>query len=542
MHRLETPDSDPHQRLRERMCELEVLAWRLSAEGRVMTPPPAKGVLATWLCNQCLVGLLEAAGGAAAARGEVSRATVMPGCEALFLPVRSRRRVTEWTVGMFLTPGVLDAREFTEGCRRVHIDAVAAAKAIRPIATFGEAEIGRLCRLLPRIAEDLGQIDRDQAALSGFSQTLGEAYEHIELTHRLAGQMRHLGGPREFLRDAIEGVLHATGFGWVAIYTDRKPWAAGSDRPMFLTAGDCPAKVSGVRTLLDDGLFDPDAGDESVITSDRRVERLVGQPDQLVAFPIQRGDRVVGVLLAGDKRGDDPQVSTYDTRVIDTVGSFARSYYEIVCLLHEQQEMFLGSLRAITAALDAKDSYTRGHSERVAHLAAELARKAGLGEDEVERVHIAGLMHDVGKIGVAESVLRKAGKLTDEEFAEIKRHPRIGHEILSGIPMLQDVLPGVLWHHERWDGRGYPDGLTGGNTPKIARILAIADSFDAMSSNRSYRPAMARDQVLAEIARVGGSQLDPDLAKLFVTLDLTEYDRMVARHTPQAKHGEQRAA
>ncbi|MBZ0172483.1 MAG: HD domain-containing protein, partial [Phycisphaerales bacterium] len=356
----------------------------------------------------------------------------------VLLPHRARRRITEWTACMMLTPELFEGDEFAEGCRRVHLDPVAAAKAIRPLATFSAPEIDRLARLLPQMAEDLERMDRDQVALSGFSQTLAEAYEHIELTHRLSGQMRRLDGPRDFFQAAIDGVIGATSFTWTLLYTENKPWIADASRPMLLTAGECPVRAAGVRTLLGQGVFQNTPGDEAVIFSDERVEGLVGEPDQLVAFPIHRGDRLVGALIAGDKRGDDPQVSTYDTRVIDSVGSFVRSYYEIVCLLHEQQEMFLGSIRAITAALDAKDSYTRGHSERVAHVASELARLAGLGDDEVERIHIAGLMHDVGKIGVPEAVLRKPGRLTDEEFDEIKKHPRIGHDILTGIPQLAD--------------------------------------------------------------------------------------------------------
>ncbi len=158
----------------------------------------------------------------------------------------------------------------------------------------------------------------------------------------------------------------------------------------------------------------------------------------------------------------------------------------------------------------------------------------GLAEDEIERIHIAGLMHDVGKIGVPEAVLCKPGKLTKEEFDAIKQHPRIGHDILEGIPQLADILPGVLWHHERWDGRGYPDGLSGEETPLIARILSIADTFDAMSSNRSYRSALSRDKVLAEITNVGGSQLDAELAAMFVLLDFAGYDRMVASREDHA--------
>jgi HD-GYP domain-containing protein (c-di-GMP phosphodiesterase class II) len=536
MHRLDAPNSDTHRELRQRMSALGILPWRLDAQGRVIQSPDVAGVQAAWLCSRHMVERFEAAV-AGLVQGEGNtRQTLFPGCEFVLLPVRARRRISEWTAAMFLTPRLFEAEEFTTGCRRVHIDPVAAMKGLRSLAVFGDGEIDRFVRLLPTMADDLGRLDRDGTALAGFSRTLAEAYEHIELTHRLAGQMRQVAGPQQFLHDAVQGIIHATSFGWVALYLCSKPWTGAPDRPLLLHSGKFPSDLAGVRELLDSGGSSGGQGDRAEIISDERATRLVGEPDQLIVFPIHRGSQVLGAVLAGDKQGEDPQVSTFDTRVIDTVGAFVRSYYEIVCLLHEQQAMFVGSLRAITAALDAKDSYTRGHSERVAFLAAELARAVGLSDDEVEQIHLAGLMHDVGKIGVPEAVLCKAGKLTAEEFDEIKKHPRMGYEILAGIPQLADVMPGVLWHHERWDGRGYPDGIAGEAIPPIARILALADTFDAMSSNRSYRPAMPRERVLAEIVNVAGAQFDPALAERFVLLDFAEYDRLVAEHLPQRQH------
>jgi HD-GYP domain-containing protein (c-di-GMP phosphodiesterase class II) len=156
----------------------------------------------------------------------------------------------------------------------------------------------------------------------------------------------------------------------------------------------------------------------------------------------------------------------------------------------------------------------------------------------VEQYRIAGLVHDVGKIGVPEAVLTKPGRLTDEEFDQIKLHPQIGHNILRDIPSLAPVLPGVLSHHERWDGRGYPHRIAGEEIPLIARVLALADTFDAMSSNRSYRPALPREKVLAEILRCGGTQFDPALSPVFVQLDLADFDEALQQH----READQKAA
>ena len=223
-------------------------------------------------------------------------------------------------------------------------------------------------------------------------------------------------------------------------------------------------------------------------------------------------------------------------QLLEAAAAFSGAFLENAGLYQNQQEMFLGSLKALTAAIDAKDRYTCGHSERVALMARELALASGMPSAQADRVHIAGLLHDVGKIGVPEAVLCKAGRLTDAEFALIRLHPEIGHRILKDIPMLGDILPGVLNHHERWDGKGYPQGLSGLGIPHVARLLAIADTFDAMSSTRSYRPAMSRERVMAEIRKEAGRQFDPELAACFAGLDLTHYDRMVARHAVEHTH------
>ena len=148
----------------------------------------------------------------------------------------------------------------------------------------------------------------------------------------------------------------------------------------------------------------------------------------------------------------------------------------------------------------------------------------------VGRMHIAGLVHDIGKIGLPEAVLTKPGKLTAEEFAWIRRHPEIGHRILKDIPQLHDILPGVLYHHERFDGRGYPEGIAGDDIPLVARLISLADAFDAMSSTRTYRATLSRPDVLKEIVDCAGTQFDPELAPIFVTLDFSEFDRMFAEH------------
>jgi HD-GYP domain-containing protein (c-di-GMP phosphodiesterase class II) len=179
------------------------------------------------------------------------------------------------------------------------------------------------------------------------------------------------------------------------------------------------------------------------------------------------------------------------------------------------QELLVGLARSLTAAIDAKDSYTYGHSERVARIAVELGRQLGLQEEELSDVFLAGLLHDIGKIGIRDAVLSKTDPLTPEEFEHIKQHVTIGYTILQDLRPISHLLPGVRNHHERYDGKGYPDGLKGEAIPLLARILAVADSFDAMTTNRPYRDSMPVQRVEQILTDGMGTQWDKRVVEAF---------------------------
>jgi len=181
------------------------------------------------------------------------------------------------------------------------------------------------------------------------------------------------------------------------------------------------------------------------------------------------------------------------------------------------RELFIGSLRAFAAAIDAKDPYTRGHSERVALLSRTIARHLGMSEEEQHHIWIAALLHDVGKIGVDDRILKKSGVLTDEEFTQIKAHTVIGEEILTPIVDLRPMLPVVRLHHENWNGRGYPDGLKGEQIPLMARVVAVADTFDAVTTNRPYQDAYSLEDAVATIRRLVGSRFDAKVVTAFLS-------------------------
>lgn len=178
----------------------------------------------------------------------------------------------------------------------------------------------------------------------------------------------------------------------------------------------------------------------------------------------------------------------------------------------------LSTIQALAAAVDAKDTYTQGHSQRVARYAVALAQRIGLPEAEVDLVHITGTLHDVGKIGVPDAILKKPGRLSEDERRIMETHPTLGEVIIRKAPKLVETLPGIRHHHERWAGGGYPDGIAGEQIPRIARILAVADTFDAMTSDRPYRKGLSWEIAIGEIARGAGTQFEPLLSEAFVSL------------------------
>ena len=188
-------------------------------------------------------------------------------------------------------------------------------------------------------------------------------------------------------------------------------------------------------------------------------------------------------------------------------------------MLKESKEQleraYLDTIQSLRYAVEAKDPYTRGHSDRVSEYAVLIGRKMGLPEDEVKTLQIGGLFHDIGKIGVPDSILQKEAKLTDDEYSQIKNHPSIGAHILGEAEAFKDIIPIVKHHHERFDGRGYPSRLSGEEIPLLARITAVADTFDAMTSKRSYRNALDIQYVKEEIERCKGTQFDPKIAEVF---------------------------
>lgn len=258
-----------------------------------------------------------------------------------------------------------------------------------------------------------------------------------------------------------------------------------------------------------------------------------------ICIPVELSGMRFGFLYLDDRKQCDDATLAMTASVAGTVartaanslGNQKRNDMEKRFAM-DKQEMFNETMHSLISLIDLRDPYTAGHSYRVAAFAKLMAETAKLGAEMIERTHLCGKVHDIGKIGVPEAVLHKASKLTDEEFAQIALHPESGHKSLIVISQMQDVLPGVIDHHEKWDGSGYPFKRAGDQISMLGRILSIADCFDAMTSARVYRPAREVGEVLVEIEKCLGRHFDPEFGKVFLSIPRTKLDEIIATKTP----------
>lgn len=285
------------------------------------------------------------------------------------------------------------------------------------------------------------------------------------------------------------------------------------------------------KKLVDLILLDVDMPEMSgleVIDVIKSQDRLKNIP-VLFLTGVESADIEVQCL---EKGGDDYIRKPYDSTVLKRRMSRLIELYELrfnleSALMEKSRQldrMSLSTIITIANTVDAKDSYTGGHSLRVAICARDIAKNMGWDPVDVQNVYNVALLHDIGKIAVPDAVLNKPGRLTDEEFEVIKQHPVTGNEILKDITILDHVQEGAHYHHERWDGRGYPSGLSGEDIPIYARIIAVADTYDAMRSDRVYRKHLSTEKIISEFERCKGSQFDPQIADVFVFMLRDGYD------------------
>ncbi|PDW02324.1 HD domain-containing phosphohydrolase [Candidatus Viridilinea mediisalina] len=265
-------------------------------------------------------------------------------------------------------------------------------------------------------------------------------------------------------------------------------------------------------------------------TLPRTHMQLMGKvvPTEQIRFAgvvLRSHGRPIGYLHM-ERHGEQPIFDQSERRLLGIFASQVAASLDNARLHQALKEQNRQTIEALAEAIDARDTYTYGHSRQVTRYAVRLAQAVGLPPERVALIDYAGLLHDVGKIGIRDHILLKPGKLTDEEMAMMQRHPQIGVKIIEGVCGLRETLPIIEFHHERWDGKGYPHGLAGEAIPLEARILAIADAFEAMTANRAYRPAMETAQALEILAKGRGLQWDAQLVDQFIALIEREGDQL----------------
>ncbi len=520
--------------LPRRLRDVGLLLLDCDATGKLISrPPPGRDWLTDLFCQApiFIISLRQAAA-EWAEQDPLHPLEVFPGCWLAPLPRVVRRRRIGYTVAVIATTPFLDSEQLSAMCQAAKADATLTRSRLAELPLVDPGDVRRIAALVCWTLEDQLQLAADSEAMESVGQQLAESYEELNLLYTTIQGMSGVQRPSHVIAMVCKELLATLPYAWIGAQladdNDRLKKLAGE----LILAGEPGQPVETIRALGKRILATVTPNTPLVLepAANPKHAGFAKLGSTVLVHPVGRDGSVIGVLIAGEKRGPDPVASSVDMKLLGATATNMAIFLDNVALYDDLSTMFLGTLEALTASIDAKDTYTSGHSLRVAHLTKLLAREIGLDEHTVGRMHIAGLVHDIGKIGVPEAVLTKPGKLTEEEFAWIRRHPEIGHRILKDIPQFRDILPGVLYHHERFDGQGYPRGISGEDIPLVARLISLADAFDAMSSTRTYRKTLSRPEVIQEILDCAGTQFDPELAPVFVKLDFTEYDRLFAEH------------
>jgi HD-GYP domain-containing protein (c-di-GMP phosphodiesterase class II) len=404
----------------------------------------------------------------------------------------------------------------------------AAARRAAPSVTLemaDEEDTGRTTVIRKRF--DPGKLEwlAQQPAQEKEGEVLTRAQRYLATVHHVSDQLSRARDVEGLFESIVSSVLDVTSADRAALLLRRESpagqqveLAAARTRPGPTAQGHFGVSRTVVNDVLNKGVstHTHDAVADERYASGESV--ILQQIRSVMCAPLRTTETILGALYV-----DSHSTSTFseaDLELLAASGNQAGIALHRARLLADLERLFLDMVRTIAATIDAKDGYTHRHSERVAAFSERLGVALGLSKNELEIVELSALLHDVGKIGVPDSILNKPGKLTSEEFEEMKRHPVHGARILSNIQStrVSALLPGVKYHHERWDGSGYPDGLKGHDIPLLGRLLGVADFLDALTSARSYRGPMTLDQTIEMIQEGAGVHFDPVIADAAIAL------------------------
>ncbi|MEN6558766.1 MAG: HD-GYP domain-containing protein [Thermoguttaceae bacterium] len=435
----------------------------------------------------------------------------------LALPLSDAADNTVVAVAHFLTRRVEPGEDLSSQAEVLGVESEQlAAWAVRQTAWTVES-LRRVSDLVRHGVQTGHRVRELQEEADALSHNLASTYEEISLLYRLTQNLKISRSDEDFARIALEwlqGVVPAQGMAIQLVPTPNAEKSSSRTvrrQSVLLTRGDCPIDnerfSQWIAQLGSDSRHRPVVMNRSVTS---RADWPLPEVHEAVVVGLAEGKNVFG-WLAALNHADGGEFGTVEASLLGSVATILGIHGGNIELYRQQSELLAGIVRALTSAIDAKDPYTCGHSDRVARVAVRLAEALGCDDDTLNTLYLAGLLHDIGKIGVSDSVLRKAGALSDEEYQYIKQHVTIGHRILNDLAKLEDVLPVVLHHNESWNGDGYPSRLGCEGIPRSARIVAVADAYDAMSSDRPYRKGMPDEQVDRILREGAGRQWDPEV-------------------------------
>ena len=447
-------------------------------------------------------------------------ATRLPGgCDVIAVPVRKRRRIVGAVASCWPGRLWLDEEFIARRCDELHLDRLTMSAMARDACRHERLRCEEILPWLEWVVENEQALHVANYELSTLSTNLSTTYEELSLLYSISGSMRVTQSPDAFLLAVCREVHEVMNLSAAAAIVYAHPPAVHEDT--VVVAGELGLTKEQIM-LMAATRITPMLAQNSRAVVDNQFTWST-RPDlgkavrNLVAVPLL-GEQTMGMLLAFNKESGD--FNSVDIKLMSSIGNQSTVFLTNNMLYADLQDLLMGVLHALTATIDAKDPYTCGHSNRVAIISKRLAESMGLPAQRVQQIYLAGLMHDIGKIGVPESVLCNPGRLTPQEYEAVKKHPALGAKILGGIRQLDDVIAGILYHHERLDGRGYPQGLHGDEVPLDARIIGLADCFDAMSSDRTYRKALPLEAVVNEVRKCAGTQFAPEVVAHLLDWDL----------------------
>ncbi len=448
------------------------------------------------------------------------------------IPVYNRRNVAAYLAVCLSNMSVSKTEDIQRLCDKLKIDSVYIVENLLADIVSSSRLAPILSLMIHRLLEKTRQCNESNVEIEAVSSSLAQSYEELSLLHRISDNMRINQTPLSFFEKFCCDIQEVVEAGelliiWYDVNEASLPEGLATSRPYVVSSSQPPLKSEYVD-LIWDRTRELTAVDGRTEAGKYLIDSNVDSPfifnwpkpiNSIISVPISCEQNIVGAVAAINKE-NKPDFDSIDAKLLLSFTNDIAAFLDNNRLYDDLRDLMLGSLMALTSSIDAKDPYTCGHSERVAIISRFIAEKLNLDDKQMHNIYLGGLLHDVGKIGVSELVLCKPGRLTEQEFDQMKEHPQIGANILGGIKQMAGVLDGVISHHERFDGNGYPRGLAGRSIPLAGRIVMIADAFDAMTSNRTYRNALALNTVLADLRRFSGTQFDPELTDVFLNSDI----------------------